>query len=334
MIRRITPFSAAALLSVTLLVGCDNVHWGGTQVTVVPPPPQVRDEASEDAAPGVERMPEGPILYYVQTQGGTATLFPVGEISGDSLRPLAANDWNAYGNRLIAEHMRPNSEFTLFHRGARAGTLVVQSAGLADPNVCPRLPRATGIIELTTLAAGVPEFLAMARTDAPNVGYQPDPRTVPDARARLQATYAAERILRARGAPLPGNWERALAQLQPFPVAGLDAPGMAATFLVSDTLGPGLDDEGQSTFFIGIPDAQLGYDTAYVQFTDYARERKAAPRTVDFLDWNRDGQPELLLLVYGTQNSWFEAIGRSGGRWRRILQDRCVQPGPPPGTTP
>ncbi len=46
---------------------------------------------------------------------------------------------------------------------------------------------------------------------------------------------------------------------------------------------------------------------------------------IDYLDWNRDDQVDLLLQVYGVRGSWFEAIARGpGNRWRRIMSDRCA----------
>jgi hypothetical protein len=31
----------------------------------------------------------------------------------------------------------------------------------------------------------------------------------------------------------------------------------------------------------------------------------------------------VLLQVFGTDRSWFEAVGRTGHRWRQIFQDAC-----------
>jgi hypothetical protein len=49
---------------------------------------------------------------------------------------------------------------------------------------------------------------------------------------------------------------------------------------------------------------------------------------MDYLDWSRDDQPELLLQVYGVNDTWFEAVGRGrDGEWRRIFRDRCDEGG-------
>ena len=326
------PASWLALLILTCLPGCDNVEWGGADVAIVPPPPKASGGEAEAAGPGEERPPEGPILYHVTPRGNEGILIPVGEIAGDTLRPIqAASDWELFGRRFIAEHLRQGTEFALFRNGARVGTFVVQSAAVPDSTVCPRLPRAIGTLELIAGAENAPEFLALAKPHAPAARRQASVPTEPNRTMRLLAPYLAEGLLRARGAQLPGNWQRAMAQLKPFPIAGAADPAFAATLLVDDTLGPGLDDVGYSLFFVARPQQRVGYDTIYASFTDYPSEGKAAPRVVDYLDWDRDDQAELLLQVYGTSDAWFEAVGNVGSTWRRIFRQRCA---PPPQTVP
>lgn len=323
---------ALGLLIAASLTACDNIQWGGADVVVVPPPPHVSDLTESDSVPGAERLPEGPILYHVRpTPGGYAELTPIAEVAGDTLLPLrAASDWQAFGERFVAEHLREGAEFTLFRNGARAGTFVVQSTVMPDAGSCPPVPRATGILELTAAGATQPEFLAMARGHAPAAGYEPPVAMAPDQRARVLAPILAERVIRARGAMLPNDWQRATAQIHPFPVGDGGEVGFAATFLVGDTLGPGADDQGQSTFFVALP-AATGYDTAYVRFTDYPASGKAAPRVVDFFDWNRDGRAGLVLQVYGTNGAWYEAVAEVGGEWRRVFDGRCTPAAPATG---
>src|SRR5690606_5564862 len=146
---------------------------------------------------------------------------------------------------------------------------------------------------------------------------------------QVLAPILAERQLRARSAPLPGNWQRAMAQLTPFPVSGSDDAAFAATFLVGDTLGPGLDDDGSSLFFIALPEEQTGYVPAHAEYNEYASTGKAAPRLVDYLDWDRDGHVELLLENYGISDTWFSAVGHADGEWRSIFHQRCVPVAPP-----
>jgi hypothetical protein len=320
---------AALGLIVILVAGCDNVSFGGADIAVVPPPPRAAalPEGTEEA--GVEPLPASPVLFYVARTADGAYMTPVGEIRGDSLAPIrSAGDPETYAGRFIAEFMREGGEFTLFTRGRRAGTFIVQNTGMPQAPSCPLLPFATGSLELSAGVAAT-EFLALARADAPTIPARTPPPETTGRMRSIVAPILAERIIRARGAPLPASWPRANAQVLAFPAMNLPDPGFTATFLVGDTLGPGGNNEGHSTFFISVPTmTQTGYDTVFVSFRNYAETGKAAPRVVDYLDWSRDDQPELLLQVYGVNYTWFEAVGRGrDGKWRRIFSDRCDEGG-------
>lgn len=320
---------AAAGLIVILIAGCDNVSFGGADVAVVPPPPRAAALPEGAVEAGVEPLPTGPVLYYVGRTADGAYMTPVGEIRGDSLAPIrSTGDPGTFGNRFIAEFMREGGEFTLFSRGRRAGTFIVQNAALPPAPACPLLPTANGVLELSAGVQAV-EFLALARADAPVIAARTAPPEVGAGVRSRVAPILAERILRARRAQLPGNWARANAQVLAFPAMNLPDPAFAATFLVGDTLGPGLNNEGHSVFFIAVPTRdQTGWDTVYVNFRNYPETGKAAPRVIDFLDWSRDDQADLLLQVYGVNDTWFEAVGRGrDGGWRRTFRDRCEEGG-------
>ncbi|HUF11684.1 MAG TPA: hypothetical protein VMN78_01125 [Longimicrobiales bacterium] len=314
-------------LIVVALSACDNVDWGGIDVAVVPPPPRGAGGQAADAEAELGPMPSGPVLYYVRTDSAGGMIVPVGEIAGDSLVALgAAADPELYGARFISEHLRRGAEFTLFRRGSRVGTLVVQSAEVPMEVECRRLPRGRGTLEIgriDSLAAGV-EFIALAKSAAPEGQRATVPLRATGGMMRV-TPILAERALRARGAQLPGNWGAAMAQLQPFPVSSSGDAGIAATFLVDDQLQIGNDDTGYSMLLLAVPRGDLtGYDTAYVAHSAYETTGKRAPRLIDFLDWDRDGGAELLLEVYGTRTAWFETVGPvSESGWERGFVETC-----------
>jgi hypothetical protein len=337
----LTRHAAAALrlpilLMVIGLAGCDNVEWGGIDMSVVRPPPTAAPVDEEELAE-IERLPDRPILYHVTRGPDRVIVVPVGEVGDDGLEPIhAGEDPEAFGSRFISAFMRQGSEFTLFRNGRRAGTVIVDSAYVPGADVCRRLPRATGTVEIAGAAGDATEFLAMARTQAPPGTVMPGRTLQPERRMEVVGNILAERALRARRAQLP-NWAVARRQLQPFPLANAQDLGFTATFLVGDQFQVGGDDNGYSLFILYTPQAPTGYDTAYVNFTSYPVDGKAAPRVIDFLDWNRNGHSDLLLEVYGTRSSWFEAVGRVGDRWRRTFRDQCTVPGrvvPAPGAAP
>jgi hypothetical protein len=330
--------AAAGAFILTSAAACDNVSWGGADVTVVPPPPRLGAAPTEERREpepqrGPERLPDGPILYHVRVEGATARLEPVAEIVEDSLRALQPGENpNNYANALIAEHMREGAEFVLFHDGGRVGTFIVQSAAFDGGTACRPLPSASGILELSADGQNVREFVALARQRVPQEIGRPIRQQVTRS-MQVIGPILAERIMRARRAGLPGNWERAFAQVTPFPIEGSQNAGFAATFLVGDTLGPGLDDDGYAVLFLAVP-RETSYDTAYVSYRPYEQGGKQAPRVIEVFDWNRDGSPELLLRVFGTSDSWLEALGRDErGRWRRVFDDRCNVPRAVPAET-
>jgi hypothetical protein len=309
------------LLMVIGVAACDNVEWGGVDMTVVPPPPQSGPAAGPMEAG--DRLPGGPILYHVTRDSAGTTMIPVGEIADGALHPIPTGDDAAeFSDRFITAFLRQGAEFTLFHQGRRAGSLTVQSATAPAPGACRALPRATGSLQLAEAGTEATEFLAMPRTQAPEGRMIPGGEIAVEGRMQVVGNILAERALRARRAPLP-NWARARRQIHPFPVSETRDLGFTATFLVDDELAIGNDDEGYSLFIVYTPMAQSGYDTAYVKYTSYTAEGKAAPRTIDFLDWDRDGSPELLLEVFGTRNKWYAAVGSDDDEWSRIFEDLC-----------
>src|SRR5687768_17413657 len=115
---RRTAFGYLILVGLT---ACDNVNFGGAEFAIVPPP-KVSGTPATSGLEVEERLPEGPILYYVANTPGMPIMMPVAEIAGDTLIPMRARkDAKTYVQRLIAEHMRQGAEFALYRNGSRMG---------------------------------------------------------------------------------------------------------------------------------------------------------------------------------------------------------------------
>ena len=303
------------------------MEWGGIDIDVVPPPSKTPETAATEAS---DVLPDGPILFYVHRDTARTTVIPVGQITGDGLDPITPHgDSDAFGARLIDAFLAPGTELALFRRGQRVGSVTIGEAAMPTGAVCRPLPRATGTTSLTG-SAGVEEFLALDTAVAPA-------SRAPDGLARARSMEVtsdmmAGRMLAERDVPV-SSAAPLRRQLLPFPLADTPDPGFTATYLIDDSLGVGQDDAGAALFALFTPQGQTGYGPAFVGYADYAAGGKAAPRVIDFLDWDRDGSVELLLEVFGTTTSWFRAVGREGDGWGGIFEDRCDPRTAPPADT-
>lgn len=314
---------AAALLILTALSGCDNVQWGGSSMQVVPPPPasdvvQVSAVTQGSASLG---LPTGSVLFHVVRTANGARIIPVAEISGDSLRTLrrpAGVSPQAYEQRFRRAVLEPNAQFALFRRGARVGTATVQANG---PVSTCGVPSATGLVTTVAAAAAEQEFIAFRRGLEPDVVGEFSPPQVAGP-IRRYGPLIAERAVLQNGLPRPRSWPGAQRDLQALDVVRGGQPEMASTFLVGDQLAVGPPEEdGWSVFFVASYEQRTGYNPFYTEVSDYRKGGKRAPKLVDYLNWNRAGGSEMLVQVFGAQDSWYEAVSQDrGNRWTRVWE--------------
>lgn len=322
---------AAALLILTAPAACDNVEWGGASVSVVPPPPPGPGEAAvpEPGTVAGLGLPTGRVLFHV-VRGGNGTeaqLIPVAEIAGDSLRTLRRPSGvspQAYEERFRGAVMEPGAQFVLFRRGAEVGTLTVGAAGAVT--ACG-VPTATGTASTVAAAAAETEFLAFRRGLAPEVIGEYAPPQV-DGTIQRYASLVAERLVLANGLQRPRSWPGAQRDLQALNAIRGGHPEMAATYLVGDNLGIGpAQPEGYSVFYVADYEQRAGYTPVYQEVRDYDKTGKGAPKVVDHLDWNGAGGSEILVQVFGQRESWYEAVSRDRGTWRKVWEAaRCREP--------
>jgi hypothetical protein len=303
------------------------VSWGGVDFDVVPPPERAPEVDEPDSVGQPVRditLPTDPVLFVVRGGENGVSMRPLAAVGADGFEALAADDLpDGFWRRFITELMRQGSEFSLYHEGRRAGTLVLSGAEVAQEGGCPAIATGTGSAELADGVSREGSFLALPEgTLPPALDPAPDSstRAALRGRSRQLGPILAERLLRARGAGLPGNWQAALVQAQMFPTPE-GARGLIATLMVGDTLGPGLDDQGYALFFLATPSGDrsgTGLDTVYTSFADYTAGGKAAPAVVDYLDWDRDGWPAFVVEVFGTAGRRFDMLVRDeDGGWNR-----------------
>lgn len=320
---------AAPVLILTALAGCDNVEWGGATVQVIKPPP-ARDVAtvSTEAEPETPLgLPTGSVIFHVvRASDGSARVVPVAEVSGDSLRSLrrpAGVSPQAFEQRFRDAVLPQNSQLTLFRRGARVGTVTVQSpAGVTACGV----PLASGQAVTVAAAAAEGEFIAFRKGLEPDVvgDYAPPQINGPITR---YASLIAERLVLQNGLTRPRSWPGAQRNLQALDVERGGNPEMAATYLVGDDLAPGgAAPDGWSVFYVASYEQRAGYTPFYTEVRDYRKTGEAAPKLVDYLNWNGQGGSDMLIQVFGPRDVWYEAVSKDrGGRWTKVWEGQPCQ---------
>jgi hypothetical protein len=325
----------AAPLILTAQAACDNVEWGGAAVHVVTPPPPGAGQATvpEPGTVAGLGLPTGRVLFHVvRGDDGSARLTPVAEISGDSLRTIrrpAGVAPQAYEQRFRQAVMDVNTEFVLFRRGAEVGTMIVRAPG---PVTSCGVPTSTGQASTVAAAAVEREFLAFRRGLAPEVIGEYTPPQV-EGTIQRYASLIAERLVLQNGLQRPRSWPGAQRDLQALNLVRGGQAEMASTYLVGDGLGIGpADPEGYSVFYVASYEQRAGYTPLYTEVRDYDKTGKGAPKLVDHLNWNGTGGAEMLIQVFGTRESWYEAVSQDEGSWRKVWEaQRCREPAPPAG---
>ena len=323
----------AAPLIVTALAACDNVEWGGAAVHVVTPPPPGAGEANvpEPGTVAGLGLPTGRVLFHVvRNPDGTAQLTPVAEISGDSLRTHPQP--RGRGAAGVRAALSPGGD------GREHGVRPLSPRGRGGDDDRPRpapvtscgVPTAAGQASTVAAAAAEREFLAFRRGLAPEVIGEYTPPQV-EGTIQRYASLVAERLVLQNGLQRPRSWPGAQRDLQALNLVLGGQSEMASTYLVGDNLGVGpADPEGYSVFYVASYEQRAGYTPIYTEVRDYDKTGKGAPKLVDHLNWNGAGGGEMLVQVFGMRESWYEAVSRDKGSWRKVWEAaRCREPAAP-----
>ncbi|MGD8700067.1 MAG: hypothetical protein PVJ43_12295 [Gemmatimonadales bacterium] len=303
---------AVAVLASLPLTAC-KIEWGGVQVEAGEPEYErpVAAEATGDTVPEAVELglPTGPVLFHVRRLSvtGDARIEPVAELTSEGLNPVGpqrAEHAEEYIAGFVDRFYEVDDAYTLFRGGSRAGTFYARAPAVSGSGVCLSLG-AEGILELRPVADTMSEFFAWpagARIGADSV---PEPAYRDDMRAMAQVL--ARQGVSERG--LPGSWRfQAPADFRALDV-GEGQYGLAATFMVRDSLGSGSPpDSAGMAFVVADYSRAVGYFPLFFEASWYGPGQKRALRWVDALDLVGDSGVEYLLQGFGDSGSWFEVV--------------------------
>lgn len=310
-------------LLLALAAAC-QVEWGGGRLALEDPTP--RPEATEAAPrePETESpLPRGPFLYAARVdRAGNARVVPVARLPAGGGLPLPLELpsplTEGYRSRFDSAFLGPGSELVLQRWGRRIGTLVLRDpAGAADPG-CPSVAPATALLIPGEPSPGL--ALAVPRELSPAI----PSRTGAQEPARgmvLASPVLAERLIADQRAYLAQR-----AALEAVPLPGDTAPGMAATYLVNDSLAPGPPGaEAISLFFLARYEPALGYVPVWREIRRYdSPEEKEA---FEYLDWIRlpAGTLHVLRRVDGSASGLAAAFLAEGEEEPRVAwrEEEC-----------
>ena len=314
----------AIAVILTAATGCDNVAWGGLDIELRPPPTSSESNSPEALAP-LDTLPvetHGPLLLAGLRSGSRATLVVVGELDGDTLAPFP-DPSSLQEAEALTTLTRAGSRWTLFSEGVRVGTLIVDTATV-EQDFCPSKLSVSGMVELVPTANGLERLLALPESTNRTLAYEPYREINHVYDQRVATLSMASAAIPRVGAAFPPNGLLAARQdVQAFEMAGSPGTTIAATFMYEDELAiapPGQD--AYSLFLLGTQDGEL-YQEAFIWYRPVEDAGKGAPRYFNHLDWDNDGQAEILLDVFGSESRWFAALAKRNGEWIRTYQDAC-----------
>jgi hypothetical protein len=246
----------------------------------------------------------------------------VGEIHGDSLSPFPNPVYPEDGERL-AELVAVGSEWILFAEGVRVGRLTADETATSDRFCTPRAS-VSGVVELVPEASAAERLLALPAGRAAQRGYDEYRALARDYDQGVATLTIAQDVMARVGAPLPvGGVLAARQDIRAAQLTGVAGQVVVATFMSRDQLAVAAPGAGAyAVFVLGIP-GPAGYREGYSWYRAVDTEGKGAPRYFSHLDWDGDGDSEILLDVFGSNRRWYAGLSLRQGEWVRSFQDAC-----------
>ena len=312
---------------VTTTFGCDNVSWGGISLSLEGPPGDSSVLSDTLDQEGPQRFEYGPLLFAGVRGGDSALVVPVAELVNGVLRPLPPGEAGArMAEQIQEERLAAGQRLTVFHGGTRIGTFTASASLGTSTDYCSPRAQASGRLELDPSASEAQRFLAVEEETGDSWPF-----------GRYQS-FMAERVHRNAIQNLAGaalnearaQWPAALQNirqdLQLFLLPEAEAPAIVASFLFQDQMEVGPAPEpAYSLLIVGEP-AGNRFNRTFTWYRPVAEEGKGAPRFFSWMDWDRDGDDEILLEVFGADSRWWAALERENGSWTLAFQDPCGTP--------
>ena len=325
----------AIAVILTLPTGCDNVAWGGIDVTVETPasdPEAVDDAAAAAAVDETPPTPTGPLLMAGTRGGPTVSLAPGGMLVDDQLWPLPAPpDRTAY--RAAANELRSGTEWVLFASGVRVGGATATGT-VTDPVACGPGPGVilTAVPELLPAATATERFLALPASEADDSPYEAYVPLDHNYNQRVASLSLGAAAVPRVGATWPqGGMLPTRRDMQAFRPQDAERTSIAASFVIGDGLDTSAPSPGAYSLFLIAEERPSGFEETFVWHRS-AEEGKAAPRLFQHLDWDEDGTDEALLEVFGNGMRGWVALERAGSeRWEVSYRSACPHTTGPAG---
>jgi hypothetical protein len=311
--RRHLLATAAILIGVS---GCDNVAWGGVEMELMPPPAAEPGTPAEAAPPEEPAPPEvaRPLLLAGTRTDATVTLVVVGELSDGAVVTATQTS--------LAGGATEGSEWILFTDGVRVGRMTAETIGPAE-SYCPSTPALSGTLELVPSASALERFLALPAAMV-DVRHEPHRPLEDNYDQRVASLTFAQEAIPLLGAEWPDGGVLPTRQdVQAFQPAGTESPTLAASYVYQDGFRVGNPPRGAYALF-NMSSRQGGqFRETFQWFQSADSLGKGVPRYFSHLDWDGDGEGEVVLDVFGSERRWHAVLEQTNGGWTRGFESPC-----------
>lgn len=308
---RARPGSLLAVLAVCAASAC-QVEWGGGEIALEDPaPPPDSTAAAERLEPEQIPLPPGPHLFAVRLDArGAVRAVPLAALGNADGRTTLSDvsipegEDPTFRARFDSTYLAAGRELELLARGARIGMVVLDGVPAPGAGGCPSIATGQALLppgqDIPPLAFAVP----------PGVSGFATPRRAAAPEANRSMTVAgpvlAERLI--------GGDRAFLAQrvaMSPVRISGDSLPGMAATYLIADSLAPGPPgSQAVSLFFLARFEPAQGFLPLWQEVRRY--DDAAGKEAFEYLDWIRIGVDRIdALRRYDASGASF-ALGVTG----------------------